>query len=266
MKISSSTADKQTASIQKKKHLGQNFLEDRNILELEVKLADISGKNVLEIGPGDGRLTRVLLAQKPKKLTIVEKDPRFVEILKEKFGRKEYEDSIQIIETDFLELDLSKLEFDVVIGNIPYYISSPIIFKLANYKFEHAVLMVQREFAQKMIQKPGSKSYGRLSVTSQLAFDVKIERIVSRQVFKPTPRVDSALIILKPTGRKLTEFDENIIRYLFQHKNKTVRNALLDSKEFDKTILEKIGPFAERRARTLTKEECLEIAKLLYER
>jgi 16S rRNA (adenine1518-N6/adenine1519-N6)-dimethyltransferase len=123
--------------------------------------------------------------------------------------------------------------------------------------------MVQKEFAQKMVAKPGDKNYGRLSVTSQLAFDIKLERIVLRHLFHPVPEVDSAVIVLEPTAVRPTQFQENVIRWLFQHKNKTVRNALLDSKMFGRVDIEEIGAVARRRARTLTKEECLEIARLL---
>ena len=248
-------------SMQRKKSLGQCFLEDKNILALEAKLAQVEGKTVLEIGPGDGRLTDAILQQKPKKLIAVEKDARFATLLKKKF---EGSRTVEVVEADFLEL--VPPAFDVAIGNIPYYISSDIVFRLATMRFERAILMVQKEFAQKMAAKPGDKNYGRLSVTSQLAFETKLERTVLRHLFRPMPKVDSAIIILKPTGNALTQFQENIIRYLFQHKNKTVRNALLDSKMFEKDEIEKLGAFAKRRARTLTKEECLEIADILAPR
>ncbi|MFH1784951.1 MAG: 16S rRNA (adenine(1518)-N(6)/adenine(1519)-N(6))-dimethyltransferase RsmA [Candidatus Micrarchaeota archaeon] len=238
------------------KKLGQCFLEDQNILKLEAKIANIKNKVVLEIGAGDGRLTSWLLQANPKRLIVVELDPRFVSILKEKFS-----DKIEVIEGDFLEL--VPPEVDIVVGNIPYYISSDIVFKLAKLKIEKAILMVQKEFAQKMIANPKEKNYGRLSVTSQIAFDVKLERIVLRHLFKPTPKVDSAIIILKPTGVKINQFQENIIRWLFQHKNKTVRNSLLDSKMFNKNEIEILGEYLKKRPRILTKENCLEIAKIL---
>jgi 16S rRNA (adenine1518-N6/adenine1519-N6)-dimethyltransferase len=238
------------------KKLGQCFLEDRNILQLEAKLAGIKDKIVLEIGPGDGRLTSFLLKEKPKKLTVVELDKKFVEILREKFGNK-----VEIIEGDFLEVEIP--DVDIIIGNIPYYISSDIVFKLAKMKIEKAILMVQKEFAQKMVAQPGEKNYGRLSVTSQIAFDISLEKIVLRHLFRPMPKVDSAIIILKPTGVKINQFQENIIRWLFQHKNKTVRNALLDSKMFDKKELEVLGNFLKQRPNRLSKQNCLEIAKIL---
>jgi len=245
--------------MQKKKSLGQCFLEDKNILRLEAKLADVKDKKVLEIGAGDGRLTDVILEQDPLRIYAVEKDEKLLGLLDNKYcGCQE---RVIVLGGDVLEIELP--DFDVVVGNIPYYISSDIIFRLKDFKFDNAVLMVQKEFAEKMVAKPRDKNYGRLSVTSQLYFDIKLERKVLRHLFRPVPKVDSAIILLKPTGRTLTQFEENVIRYLFQHKNKTVRNALLDSKMFDKEELEKLGDFLKRKVRTLSKEECLDIAKLL---
>jgi len=242
-----------------KKSLGQNFLMDQNILRKEAKLLNPKHKTVLEIGPGDGRLSEKILELEPERLFAIEKDQRMAELLSEKFHGK----NVTLIEGDALEVDWP--EVDLVIGNIPYYITSPIIFKLAKQTFAHAVLIVQKEFAQKMVANPGHKNYGRLSVTAQLAFDVRLIQIVPRHLFRPIPKVDSAMIVLKPAGRSLTQFEENIIRYLFTHKNKTVRNALLDSKMFEKEEVgeEKLGKFGKRKVRTLTKEEVLEIARLL---
>ncbi len=246
--------------MQRKKSLGQSFLEDRNILALEARLAEPEGKAVLEIGPGDGRLTDAVLALRPKKLIAVEKDARFAELLRTKYsGRKD----VEIIEGDFLEFEFPSGGVDVVVGNIPYYISSGIVFRLAGMKFGHAVLMVQKEFAQKMAARPGDRNYGRLSVTAQLSFNVSLERIVLRHLFRPVPKVDSAIIVLRPTGLRLSARQANVIRWLFQHKNKTVRNALLDSKMFGKEELAALGDYAKRRAKTLSKEECLAIAALL---
>lgn len=240
----------------RKKSLGQCFLEDRNILRLEADVAGVTGKTVLEIGAGDGRLTEMLLRNSPAKLIAVEKDPFYASELRIRFS-----DRIEVIEGDFLEAGIRKV--DVVIGNIPYYISSDIIFTLKDYEFEKAVLMVQKEFAEKMVAKAGDKNYGRLSITSQLYFDIKLERKVLRHLFRPVPKVDSAIIILTPTGTELTQFQENVIRWLFQHKNKTVRNALIDSKMFEPDELEKLGAYLKKRPRSLSKEDCLAIAKLL---
>ncbi len=241
-----------------KKYLGQNFLKDRNILRKEVRLADVEGKTIIEIGAGDGRLTEEIITAGPERVYAFEKDKELAEDLGKKFADDK---RVVIVEGDFLEVELP--EFDVAIGNIPYYISSSIIFRLAEFEFENAVLIVQKEFAEKMIAKPNEKNYGRLSVTSQLAFDVKLVQKIPKHLFAPKPKVDSALIVLKPTGKKLNETEEETIRILFQHRNKSVRNALLDSKKFNRKDIVKIGNIAERKVRTLTKEECLKIARYL---
>lgn len=238
-----------------KKYLGQNFLKDRNILRKEVRLAGVRGKHVIEIGAGDGRLTEEILAAGPKKVYAFEKDKELADILRNRFAD---EKRIVVVEGDFLEEKLPK--FDAAIGNIPYYISSAIIFRLAEFEFGRAVLIVQKEFAEKMAAKPNDSNYGRLSVTSQLAFDVELMQKVPKHLFQPEPKVDSEMIVLKPTGRKTTEHEEGIIRILFQHKNKTVRNALIHSKKFSKEEIGNLGKISERKVRTLTKEECLGIA------
>ncbi|MEW6748819.1 MAG: 16S rRNA (adenine(1518)-N(6)/adenine(1519)-N(6))-dimethyltransferase RsmA [Candidatus Micrarchaeota archaeon] len=241
------------------KSLGQHFLKDQNILAIEAELADPEGKIVLEVGPGDGRLTDAVLAKNPAKLIAIEKDPRFAQMLREKYSGSR---KIEIIEGDFLEVPLPE-SVDVVVGNIPYYISSGIVFHLRYIRFGRGVLMVQKEFAEKMVAKPGERNYGRLSVTSQLAFDIKFERKVLRHLFRPPPEVDSAIIVIRPTGFRASQLQENIIRWLFQHRNKTVRNALLDSKMFKDEDLAAISHYLKRRARELSKEECLDIAKRL---
>lgn len=241
--------------IPRKKSLGQNFLTDKNILQLEARLLDPKHKTVLEIGAGDGRLTEALLAQNPKRIYAVEKDGVYVDLLHDKFCCSG--ENVIVLEGDFLKLDLP--EFDVAIGNIPYYISSAIIFRLATLPVEKIVLVVQKEFAQKMVANPGEKNYGRLSVTSQIAFDVRLERIIPKHLFTPRPKVDSALILLKPTGKILTQHEADILRYLFSHKNQTVRNALLHS-GVNKEKIAKLGDIVNERARNLTKEQCLEIA------
>jgi len=237
-----------------KKSLGQNFLNDQNILRKEVAIAEVTGKTVLEIGPGDGRLTEKILDANPEKLIAVEKDHELAKMLKEKFKGDE---RVEIIEADFLEFEPETgnkaKKYDVIIGNIPYYISSQIIFRLKDFAFGRAVMIIQKEFAEKMIAKPNDSNYGRLSVTAQLAFTVQLIQKVPKHLFTPAPKVDSAMIMLRK-NMVTTEKDEEIIRILFQHKNQSVKKALGHE---GKVAPEK---FAGRRVRTLTKEECLEIA------
>ncbi len=242
-----------------RKSLGQNFLNDKNILAKEARLLEAGGKTVLEIGPGDGRLTEQLLIAGAKKVIAVEKDPRMAEILNNRFAGK----PVEIVNGDFLETNPAQFKIDRIAGNIPYYISSPIIFKLKEFSFEAAILMVQDEFARKMVTKPGEPGYGRLSVTSQLFYEVKYVQKVPASLFTPAPKVNSAMIMLKKTGVEVDENAENVIRALFSHKNKTVRNALLDS-GYEKARIEVLGaPMLGMRPAKLALREILEICRKL---
>ncbi|MGV8176926.1 MAG: 16S rRNA (adenine(1518)-N(6)/adenine(1519)-N(6))-dimethyltransferase RsmA [Candidatus Bilamarchaeaceae archaeon] len=228
-----------------KKKLGQNFLKDGNILRKEVAIADVSGKIVLEIGPGDGRLTREILDAGARKVYAVEKDTAWVSELQTRFfGEKR----LELVNADFLEYEIPE-DVEVVIGNIPYYISAPIIFKLKDSKVEKIVLMVQKEFGQKMAANPRDSNYGRLSVTSQIFFKVELVQKVPKHLFTPAPKVDSVVVLLKPTGVNLSSAQEGMINRMFQQKNKKLRN-----------VVPEIGEkWAQKRARELSPEEVLEI-------
>lgn len=239
-----------------KKSLGQHFLKDKNILAKEARLLDVKGKEVLEIGSGDGRLTGQLLLAGAKKIIAVEKDAALGELLKERFANE----PVGIIIGDFLEL--KPFRIDKIAGNIPYYISSQIIFKLKEFDFENAILMVQDEFAKKMVARPNEKNYGRLSVTSQLFYEVKYVQKVPCSLFVPRPKVDSAIIMLKKRNTSLSQGAEGVIRALFQHKNKTVRNALMDA-GYAKEKIEILGELQKQRPRALPLGEVLEICKKL---
>ena len=229
------------------KKLGQHFLRDRNILKKEVKTAAVRGKIVLEVGPGDGRLTEEIIKAGAKKTYAVEKDSRFAGYLREKFMG---ENRIEIIEGDFLKIKIPE-DVEIILGNIPYYISSKIIFRLKNRNIKRAVFVVQKEFAEKMVANAGESNYGRLSVTSQLSFDVDLIQKVPKHLFTPPPKVDSAIILLKPKKTKLSEKEENLIRTLFQHKNKKIRNSIPDAGD----------KWASKRPRELSPREVLRFIK-----
>ena len=250
--------------MQLKKSMGQNFLKDANILRKEVVVGDVAGKHVLEIGPGDGRLTEKILEAGPKHVTVVEKDARFVAFLRQRFANDIEAGRLEVVEADFLEFGPGERTFEAILGNIPYYISSAIIFRLKDFDFGRAVLIVQKEFAKKMVAKPNQANYGRLSVTSQLFFNVGYVQVVPKHLFSPAPKVDSAMIKLEKTGLTLSREEEDIIRMLFQHKNQSVRKSLTHGK-VAKDKLSALGDYEKRRVRTLSKDECLEIAKMLKE-
>ena len=156
------------------KKYGQVLLKNKNVALQEVLLlGDISGRSVLEIGPGPGTLTEILL-QKGAVVTAIESDHRFYEILKMKFESQIKGGTLKIEKNDFLELGGGNPDF--IIGNIPYHISSPILFHLEKFNFTRSVLMVQLEFARRMVGKPGTEDYSRLSISTALRYRVKLEK------------------------------------------------------------------------------------------
>lgn len=244
--------------IRLKKSLGQNFLTDKNIIRKEAAFAEIKqGETVLEIGPGVGFLTQELLKH-AKKVIAIEKDKSLVGILKEEFSGR----NLEIISADALDIDFPG--FDRCISNIPYEISSKIILKLGKYG-KPAILVMQKEFAERLTAKPGEGDYSKISVMSQYYFDSEILHIVSRKSFFPSPKVDSAIVRLTPRQadfkKSLGIVDEDFflktVHALFQHKNMTARNAIMHSrgelgfdKETAKKITEKIS-YKDAKVRTL---------------
>jgi len=208
-----------------KAKLGQNFLADESVLQFEAESAYVRGKSVLEIGAGDGRLTSKLLAQGAGHITAIELDPKLAKLLRMKFSRR-----VQVLEKDFLEFSPEK-KYNVVTGNIPYYITSPIIFKLAAMDFDLAIICVQKEVAERMVAQSGSANYGRLSVSCQLIFDLEVLAAVGREAFSPPPKVDSCIISLKKTGFSLCKEEEAAIAAIFSHRKKSLKNAVVDGRQ-----------------------------------
>ncbi|MFH0961861.1 MAG: 16S rRNA (adenine(1518)-N(6)/adenine(1519)-N(6))-dimethyltransferase RsmA [archaeon] len=208
-------------SIRPKKWLGQNFLTDRKTLEFEVSAAGVCGKDtVLEIGPGDGRLTR-LLAERAKRVVAVEKDLEMAKFLE---GLPE---NVELVFGDFTKLQPLP-EFNKVVANIPYNLSSKIAFiLLEGHGFEVAVLTFQKEFAERLVGRPGTKNWGRLSATVSFLANVELLKTVPAGAFYPKPKVDSAVVRIipkeKPEGWESTK---RAINALFTNPGKTVKNAL----------------------------------------
>lgn len=207
-----------------KTKLGQHFLADESVLQFEAKSADVHDKSVLEIGAGDGRLTSKLLHEGAGHITAVELDPKLAKALRMKFRSR-----VLVVESDFLEFSPGK-KYNCVVGNIPYYITSPILFKLALMDFDKAVLCIQKEVAQRMVALPGSSNYGRLSVSCQLSFQTKILAMVGREAFSPKPKVDSCIISLSKTGFSPSSLQEKAIAAIFSHRKKSLKNAVMDAR------------------------------------
>ena len=212
------------------KKLGQCFLKDKNIVQKAINTADISKNDmVLEIGLGEGILTKEL-AKNAKKVYVIELDKRLEPYAKEIIA--EYP-NVEVIWDDALNVNLNELDFNKIVANLPYQISSPITFKILKTNFDVAVLMYQYEFAKRMVAKEGTREYGRLSVSVQYKANVEFVCKVSPSAFSPKPKVDSAIVKITKKEEvyplKDEEFFEGVLRALFQHKNKTVKKALINS-------------------------------------
>lgn len=248
-----------------KAKLGQNFLADETVLQFEAEEANVAGKSVLEIGAGDGRLTAKLLAAGAGHITAVELDPKLAKSLRMRFHKR-----VRVVEEDILEFDASA-RFNVVAGNIPYYITTPILLKLAEMDFDRAILCLQKEVALRMAALPGSSNYGRLSIFSQLAFKLEVLALVPKEAFTPKPQVDSCVISLEPTGAKIDANHERVIGAVFSHRKKSLKNAVVDArhelfgsndKDAAHAVAQKLK-YAERKVFTLTPAEALEVARKL---
>ncbi|MCQ2269982.1 MAG: 16S rRNA (adenine(1518)-N(6)/adenine(1519)-N(6))-dimethyltransferase RsmA [Bacteroidales bacterium] len=217
-------------AVKPKKSLGQHFLTNEDIAARIVESISSSPKNVLEIGPGMGVLTKYLLQKKYEQFKVVELDGESVEFLK-----SHYPDlSGNIIAQDFLKLDLNSLFKDqlVIIGNFPYNISSQILFKILDSKdlVNETVGMFQKEVAERVASQPGNKQYGILSVLLQAFYDIEYLFTVDENQFLPPPKVKSAVIRLVRNPQKRLSCSESLFKQVvkagFNQRRKTLRNSL----------------------------------------
>lgn len=241
------------------KAFGQNFISDKNLLNAIANDSGISfNDNVLEIGTGAGALTEVL-AERAKKVVTFEIDKKLTEYLTEKFQGKE---NVRLVLKDALNTEIEEIEdmfsgqdFHLV-ANLPYYITTPLIFKFLEEtnRAKSITVMVQKEVAEKIVAKCGEAGYGITSVIFQYYFQPKITRIVSKKMFSPPPKVDSAVISMQ---RKDVPFDKefsNFVRLAFSMKRKTLVNNLSSGgllKEDVLNALESLGLDKSIRAESL---------------
>ena len=217
-------------NVKPKKYLGQHFLNDENIARKIVNSLSLSGySNVMEIGPGTGVLTKYLLDLKLD-LKLVEIDSESVVFLKTKLGI----DPSIILESDFLKLKLDDVFINkfAIIGNFPYNISTQIIFKALEYKnlVPELIGMFQKEVAERICEKKGSKKYGILSVLTQAYYETDYLFSVPPSVFTPPPKVTSAVIRLIRKEQVDINYNEKlffkVVKLSFQQRRKTLRNSL----------------------------------------
>ncbi len=227
-------------AVRAKKHLGQHFLKDENIAK---KIADTlsleSYSNVLEIGPGMGVLTKYLL-QRNLDLVAMDLDEESIVYLNHSFPLEHQEilkknNRLNVVEADFLKFDLTELygeEEFAITGNFPYNISSQIVFKMLEMrgKIPEFSGMFQKEVAQRICEKPGSKTYGILSVLVQAFYDAEYLFTVPPTVFDPPPKVDSGVLRLKRKENQKLPCDERlffkVVKTAFNQRRKTLRNSL----------------------------------------
>ncbi len=209
-----------------KKRFSQVLLTDAAVLELITTTLPIRGKTVLEIGPGTGNLTEWLL-QAGAKVVAIEKDVEMANALRERFGERPK--NLKVVLADALQEDLSAFGARTYFGNLPYNISSPLLLHILESDFDEALLLLQKEFADKLCAPPGSPQHSRLSVAAQNRARVEIALPVNRLSFTPVPRVDSALVYIKRFKRKQRALDDELVNLLYQHKKQDVRKALLSS-------------------------------------
>lgn len=246
-----------------RKRLGQHFLIDPNLLRKIVSLAGLQPEDfVCEIGPGGGALTR-LLCQSAKQVLALEVDPRMVDFLKRELSECS---NLDVQEQDALRYPFDQLpEPAVVVANLPYNISTPIMFRLleARPKIRRMVLTVQLEVAKRLIAKPNTKDYGVLSVMAQHLAEVRYGFPVSRKCFRPVPDVDSGVVRLDIRQNDLEKPEDlarfqRIVRAAFGQRRKTLLNAFRSagiSQELLQQAQEKTGIALSRRAETLSVQE-----------
>ena len=259
------------------KNLGQNYLIDKNKRNQIIGFGDVDKNDVvLEIGTGIGTLT-IELAKKAKKVIAIEQDENICKILTKRL-KDEKIDNVELINDDALKVDFPK--FNKIISNLPYQISSPITFKFLDYDFDLAILMYQKEFADRMNGEVGSKNYSRLSAMLYFKCNVETLTNVSAESFIPKPKIDSTVVKLTPKENRISDDDfkiySNFTKALFQHRNKKIKNALIDSRHIinniDKKILKKrlnaieddeLNEYLSKRVVELTPEEILFLSKKL---
>ncbi len=260
------------------KELGQNFLSNPGTADMIVKKTGISrDTRVLEIGSGLGALT-IPIARASDHVTTVEKDSRLIPLLQQELETQGLT-HVKVINQDVLKLDLCEIAQDkklVVIGNLPYNISSQILFRLVENRacIDTAFLMFQRELAKRIIALPGGKEYSRLSAVVQYAAQISLTATIGPSSFFPRPEVDSSILRFKFFEPGPLSLDEekmlfNVIKAAFSKRRKSLKNSMVGKefdfeKEFIVQALEQAGIDPARRAETLTVEEFISLARAVW--
>ena len=248
--------------------LGQNFLADPNLLAAIVRSASLGPEDVvLEVGGGEGVLTAEL-AQRARRVHVVELDERLREPLE---GVAERSGNVELHFGDAMRVDLAAFEPAPtrMVANLPYAIATPLILRTISELpgVREWTLMVQREIADRLRAAPGSRTYGSPSVLVQLACEVRLLRSVDRAVFSPRPRVDSALIGLHRAGPAASPEVAAVVRAAFAHRRKSLARSLEHvrpgSRDAARAALQELGLAADARAEQLAPRQFVELARAL---
>lgn len=251
--------------VRAKKHLGQHFLNDENIAKkiVDAVLEENSPNALIEIGPGTGVLTKHLI-ELPN-FWALDIDNESIEFLRNTYPEHLH----KIVESDFLEMDINKLVGDKkinIIGNFPYNISSQIMFRVLENrdKVDVVVGMFQKEVAERIAEKPGTKAYGILSVILQAFYDISYLFTVHENVFTPPPKVKSAVIKLKRNEVKQLSCNETlfvkVVKTTFNQRRKTIRNSI---KPLLSSVMGTSSYLFEKRPEQLSVAEFVELTKLV---
>lgn len=260
-------------NLRTKKSLGQNFLLNESLTDKIVAYAPkLTNKRVMEIGPGPGGLTRSVLKQKPEKFAVVDMDERCIEALKELQHEPEYEGLLEIIYGDALEIeetDYLKPKINII-SNLPYNIGTVLLFKwLGNIEnFESFTLMFQKEVAERITAKVGTKSYGSISIMAQFLCEVKKHFDIKPTAFVPPPKVMSSVISLYPRKNPLVEGVNikklsRLCKLMFSNRRKVIRSTLKNIARNSEEVLKKLSIDDSKRPEQLTVSEFAQLSKEL---
>ena len=270
--------------VKAKKNLGQNFLIDQNVIQGIVDAAEIkAGDQVIEIGPGIGSLTEAMLLRGAK-VFAYEVDDSLPEILQnelpQQIDNQPLDSRFKLLLKDVLKANFKEdignfFDFNQeikVVANLPYYITTPIIFALAESRlnFSSLTLMMQKEVAERLVALPGSKDYGPLTIAIQTQMSAKIALEVNHNSFMPRPKVDSSVVVLTPLKEKIDVGDpkkfNRIVKMCFAQRRKTLNNNLkniVSDSEKRAAIIEKLGVKPTIRPEGLTISQFIQLSKLI---
>jgi 16S rRNA (adenine1518-N6/adenine1519-N6)-dimethyltransferase len=256
--------------IKPKKSLGQNFLIDNNIVNKIVRLCDVNNNDIVEIGPGTGNLTEKIIAQNPKSLILIEKDKELVSYLKNKFINQK---NLKIFNEDILRFNLeNKIKKNtIILGNLPYNISSQILVKLIKFKkwlpkYKRLILMFQKEVADKILAKHRSSAFGRLAVLTGARLRITSSFNISQNCFYPIPKVRSTILVFKPIINNSFAVNnisnlEKITHIFFSKKRKMVNKAFKSLFKNPAQIAKEIKIDLSLRPNQLSEEEYYKITE-----